>query len=151
MDKFKVFDPDFEKKVRDSFQRQGLMTLFGARLLTVKPGYCEIEVPFKKELAQQHGYFHAGVTGAVLDSACGYAAFTLMPSNCTVLTVEYKLNLVAPAEGDSFVAQGKVVKSGRLLKVCTGEVFARKNGRPTLCAVSLSTILAKEGEPDGPG
>jgi uncharacterized protein (TIGR00369 family) len=135
------FDPDFERKVRESFLRQDFMQHLGAEMLAVRPGYCEIRVPFRRELTQQHGYFHAGVSGAIADSASGYAAFTLMPTNSSVLTVEYKMNLVAPAVGQALVTRAQVVRSGKTLKVCRADVFAVQDGEETLCATSLSTIM----------
>src|SRR5215468_7353379 len=91
--------PGFAERVRESFSRQGLMALFGAEMIRIDPGYCEIRLVARPELTQQHGYVHAGVTAAIVDSACGYAAFSLMPKDASVLTVEYKINLLAPADG----------------------------------------------------
>lgn len=126
------------------------MRHLGAELAAVRAGECEIRVPFRAELTQQHGYFHAGVTAAIADSACGYSAYTLMPAECSVLTVEYKINLVAPADGESLIARARVVRSGRTLKVCSADVFAVKGGIETLCATSLSTIMAMYGKSDVP-
>ncbi len=141
-------DPDWERRVRESFLRQDFMQHLGAELLAVRPGYCEIRVPFRRELTQQHGYFHAGVSGAIADSASGYAAFTLMPTNSSVLTVEYKLNLVAPAAGDALLARAEVVRSGQTLKVCRADVFALNKNAETLCAATLSTIMTMFHRPD---
>jgi len=141
-------DAEYEKKVRESFARQGLMRHLGAVLEAVRPGECEIAIAWREELGQQHGFFHAGVTGAIADSACGYAALSLMPAGKAVLTVEYKLNLLAPAVGERLVARGRVVRAGRTLTVCSAEVLAVRNAVETLCATSLSTIMAvneKEG------
>jgi uncharacterized protein (TIGR00369 family) len=145
-----AIDPDFERRVRESFSRQGLMQHLGAELAALHAGECEIRVPFRKELTQQHGYFHAGVTAAIADSACGYSAYTLMPAECSVLTVEYKINLVAPADGELLIARARVVRSGKTLKICTADVFAVKGGAETLCATSLSTIMAMYGKSDSP-
>src|SRR6266404_3869227 len=98
-------DPDYEARVRKSFDRQGAMRLLGARLAEVRPGYCAIELPYREDLTQQHGYVHAGIVSAIVDSAGGYAGFTLFPKDASVLTVEYKLNLVAPAMGERLVAE----------------------------------------------
>jgi len=138
---WQALDPDFEHKVRESFLRQPFMQHLGAELTAVQTGACEIRVPFRAELTQQHGFFHAGVSGAIADSASGYAAFTLMPTQSSVLTVEYKLNLVAPAMGDSLVTRAQVIRNGKTLKVCRAEVYGVKGGAETLCAVSLSTIM----------
>lgn len=149
-DHFEAQDPDYAQRVRNSFSRQGPMHHLGARLVSLSPGYAEIRAPFRAELAQQHGYFHAGVSGALADSACGYAAYTLMPRDATVLTVEYKMNLIAPAEGDELSARARVVRSGRTLKICTADVFALKNGAEVHCAIMLSTVMCLLGKPDGP-
>src|SRR5271168_2314210 len=133
-DHFEAPDPEYAQRVRDSFSRQGLMHHLGARLVSLSPGHAEIRAPYRAELTQQHGYFHAGVSGAIADSACGYAAYTLMPGDATVLTVEYKMNLLAPADGDELIARAVVVRSGRTLKVCTADVFALKNGAEVHCA-----------------
>src|SRR3989304_1856778 len=107
MAKFSAPDPAFESRVRASFERQGIMRLIGARMTHVTPGRVEIELPYRADLTQQHGYFHAGVTGTIADSAGGYAGYTLFPPDSTVLTIEYKINLVAPAEGDKRGAGGR--------------------------------------------
>jgi uncharacterized protein (TIGR00369 family) len=139
-----------QSRIRDSFARQGLMRLLGAEITALVPGECEIRVPYRQELTQQHGYFHAGVTAAIADSASGYAAYSLMPPNSTVLTVEYKINLVAPAAGPHLIARARVVRSGKTLKICSADVFASKDGKETLCATTLSTIMAMADRPDVP-
>jgi uncharacterized protein (TIGR00369 family) len=121
---FNAEDPGFESGVRQSFERQGLMKHLGAELVELTAGHTTIRVRFRAELTQQHNYFHAGVSGAIADSACGYAASTLMPADSSVLTVEYKLNLLAPAEGEQLTARARVVRSGRTLKVCAADVHA---------------------------
>ena len=145
-----MLDPEWQRRVRDSFQRQGLMQHLGAELTAVRPGECEIRVPYREELTQQHGYFHAGVTASIADSASGYAAYSVMPADYSVLTVEYKINLVAPAAGEMLVARARVLRSGKTLKVCAADVFAVKDGAENLCATSLSTIMAMAGKPDTP-
>jgi len=147
---FAVEDPEYARRVEDSFARQGLMKLLGAKLMGLAPGKAEIHVSFRRELTQQHEYFHAGVTGAIADSACGYAAYTLMPANSSVLTVEYKINLLAPAEGDELVARAHVVRSGKTLKVCAADVFVRKDGTEKLCATMLATVMCLAGRSDRP-
>jgi uncharacterized protein (TIGR00369 family) len=148
---FSVADEKFETRVRESFSRQGLMKHLGAELVEVGPGQATIRVPFRGELTQQHNYFHAGVSGAIADSACGYAAYTLMPTGSSVLTVEYKLNLLAPAEGDELTARARVMRSGKTLKVCAADVYARKNGKDFHCATMLATIMCLAGKSDHPG
>jgi uncharacterized protein (TIGR00369 family) len=117
-------DPHFAARIRDSFARQKAMALIGASLANVAPGRVEIELPFRDDLTQQKGFVHGGILGMIADSACGYAAFTLMPAGCSLVTVEYKLNILSPARS-SLVARGEVVKAGRTLTVARGEVYAR--------------------------
>ena len=145
---FAPLDPDYETRVRESFARQGAMRLLGARLVEVRPGYCAIELPFREDLTQQHGYVHAGIVSAIVDSAGGYAGFTLFPSDASVLTVEYKLNLLAPAAGERLVAQAEVVKPGRTLAITRGEVYAEAGGKRTLCAIMQQTLIVLAGKPD---
>lgn len=147
---FEPADPDFEERVRDSFQRQGIMELIGAELSLVAPGQVEIELPFRDDLTQQHGFFHAGATSTVADSAGGYAAFSLFPREASVLTVEYKINLVAPAQGERLRAVGRVLRPGRTLTLCDLEVFAVEAGGSKLCAKGLQTIMRLDGRPDMP-
>ena len=140
-------DPNFAEKTRASFAQQGFMQSLGAVITITEPGRCEIRVPFRAELSQQHGYFHAGVSGAIADSASGYAAYTLMPANANVLTVEYKLNLVAPARGELLIARAQVIRAGRTLTVCRADVYAVREGEEKICATSLSTIMALAPNP----
>jgi uncharacterized protein (TIGR00369 family) len=147
---FKSLDPNYKMKVRKSFLRQGFMKFIGAKLGGVKPGYCEIHLPYKKELSQQHGFFHAGVIGTIADNTGGYAAYSLMGAESSILTVEYKLNLVAPGDGDLLIGRAWVVKPGRTLTVCRSEVFAVKNGIEKLCATSLMTLMAMTAMADEP-
>lgn len=130
--------------------RQGLMRYIGAEMTELRPGRCEVRVPYREELTQQHGFFHGGVAASIADSACGYAAFTLMPADHSVLAVEYKVNFVAPAKGEWLIARARVLRSGRTLKVCAADVFAVNDGEETLCATSLSTIMAMAGKSDAP-
>lgn len=139
-------DPDFAARVRDSFSRQQAMSLIGATLPVVEAGYTEIHLPHSPGVTQQHGYIHGGVVGMIADSAAGYAAGTLTPADASVLTVEYKLNLLAPADGELLIAQGTVLKYGRTLTVTKAEVFAVKDGRRTLCAVMQQTIITMHGK-----
>jgi uncharacterized protein (TIGR00369 family) len=134
-------DAEHLQKVRESFAHQGLMAHLGARITELREGFVEIRAFYRPELTQQHNYFHAGVSGAIADSACGYAAYSLMPADTSVLTVEYKINLLAPAAGDELIARAKVVRSGKRLKVCAAEVYTQKNGMETHCATMLATIM----------
>lgn len=139
-------DPDFAARVRDSFHRQQAMALIGATMPVVEAGYTEIHLPHKPEVTQQHGFIHGGVVGMIADSAAGYAANTLTPADASVLTVEYKMNLLAPADGELLIAQGTVLKYGRTLTVTRAEVFAVKDGKKTLCAVMQQTIMTMHGK-----
>ena len=145
---FVAVDVNYERRVRESFSRQGLMKHLGARLTELKPGLAEVRAAYRDELTQQHGYFHAGVSGSLADCACGYAAFTLMPENASVLTVEYKMNLLAPAEGEELIARARVVRSGKTLKICMADVYAQKDQAETHCATMLATIMCLQGKPD---
>jgi uncharacterized protein (TIGR00369 family) len=150
MTAFTAPDPEYAQRIHASFARQGMMRLIGARMTCVEPGHVEIELPYRADLTQQHGYFHAGATSTIADSAGGYAGYTLFPADSSVLTVEYKMNLVSPAEGDKLVAIGRVKKSGRTLTVCEMEVFAVKGGISKSCAYGLQTLMCLQGRPDTP-
>jgi uncharacterized protein (TIGR00369 family) len=141
---------DIERRVRDSFARQGLMGHLGATLQEVRQGLVVIRMPYRPELSQQHGYFHAGGTSAIADSAGGYAGFTLFPENSSVLTVEFKINLLNPARGDFLEAVGRVIKSGRTLTICGLEVFAVTSSEKVLVAVGQQTLICIAGRQDGP-
>ena len=138
-------DPKFEARTRASFARQGVMAFIGARLERVEPGLVEIALAFKPELSQQHGFFHAGIISTIADSAGGYAGFTLFPAEAGVLTVEFKVNLLAAADGERAVAIGRVVRSGRTLTVCTLDAYVEKSGRRTHCATGTQTLMALAG------
>lgn len=143
-------DPAWQQRVRESFARQTLMKTIGASLVRVVPGEVEIELPFRDDLCQQHGFLHGGVVTAVADSACGYAALSLMPPAAAVLTVEFKVNLLAPARGDRFLAHGRVLRPGRTLSVCTADVLALADGVRRPVATMLTTMMAVEERPDVP-
>ncbi len=140
--KFVPRDADFAEKVRASFAQQGFMQYLGAVMTVIEPGRCEIRVPFRPDLSQQDGYFHGGVSGAIADSASGYAAYSLTPPGTSVLSVEYKLNFVAPALGELLIARGQVIRAGRTLIVCRADVHVVRDGAEKICATSLSTIMA---------
>lgn len=142
MKAFEPLDPDFQVRVRRSFERQKLMSTIGARLLEVAPGRAIIEMPFRDELTQQHGYIHAGIVTAIVDSACGYAALSLMAAGADVLSVEYKINFLSPARGKRFIARGQVVKPGRNITVCEGDVTAETAaGQGKVIAAMLATMI----------
>jgi len=146
---FAATDPAFEARIRDSFARQSFMRTLGAEIVTVAPGRCDIRVPWKDGLGQQHGYFHAGVLGSIADSAAGYAAYTLMDAADSVLSIEYKINLLRPANGDAVIARAKVIRSGRLVTACTAEVFVERDGEEVHCAAAQLTMIRLEGKSDG--
>jgi uncharacterized protein (TIGR00369 family) len=145
--KFIPQDPNFAEKTRASFAQQGFMQFLGAIMTVIEPGRCEIQVPFRPDLSQQDGFFHGGVSGAIADSATGYAAYSLTPLDTKVLSVEYKLNLVAPALGELLMARGQVIRAGRTLTVCRADVFVVKDGVEKICATSLATIIALAPNP----
>ncbi len=134
-------NPDYEAAVREGFAGQGAMAHLGAELVRVEPGYVEISLPYRAEVTQQHGYFHGGLIATIGDNAGGFAAFSLMPAGATVLTVEYKINLLSPARGERLLARGRVKRPGRTLTVTSVEVFAVDGGAEKLCAVMLQTII----------
>lgn len=140
--------PEVQSRVQASFECQGLMRHLGARIAYIASGQVSIVLPSRPEVTQQHGYFHAGATSAIADSAGGYAAFTLFPENTSVLTVEYKINLLEPAVGDHLDAVGTVLRSGRTLTVCRLEVFGVRGNERTLVAAGQQTLIRVNGRPE---
>lgn len=134
-------DTESSSKVKESFQKQAFMSLIGAELVKIESGYCEIRIPYSKKLTQQHGFIHAGVISTIADTAAGYAGFYLMGPDSEVLTVEFKINLMAPAKGDYFIAKAKVIKKGRTLTIAQSEVFAITDKREKLCALAQVTLI----------
>ena len=137
-------DPDFERRVRDSFVRQRFMATLGATLDVVRPGEIHIGFAHREELAQQHGFLHAGVLASVADSACGYAALSLMEPGCGVLSVEFKINMLAPAKGESIVARADVLRAGRTVVVCRADVYAKQSGDEKLVAAMQGTMAVRQ-------
>jgi len=146
--RFTPRDPDFAARVRASFARQQVMPLIGAELTRVEPGEVEIQLPYRADLTQQHGYVHAGIVSTIADSAGGYAAYTLMPAGSSVLSVEFRVHLLAPADGERIVATGRVVRSGRTLTVCELEAVAIKGHERTVCAWGSQTLICLRDRPD---
>ena len=142
---FTPANPDFEARTRASFARQGAMAFIGAELERVEPGLVQVGLGYRTELSQQHGFFHAGIISTIADSAGGYAGFTLFPADSGVLTVEFKINLIAPADGERAIAVGEVLRSGRTLTVCRLDAFVEKNGKRTPCATGLQTLMTVVG------
>lgn len=136
-------DPNFEARVRESFSRQGVMTMLGARMTRLEPGVVELTIAARPDLTQQNGFMHAGIVATVMDSACGYSAFSLMPAKGDALTVEYKINLLRPAAGKVIVARARVVKPGKTLTVAAADAFSiGDDGEEKLVATMLNTIMA---------
>ena len=138
------FEPKYEgfkKKVEESFSRQQFMKLLNAKLIDVQPGFCEIHIPYDQKLTQQHGFFHAGIISTIADNAAGYAAFSLMEEDSTILSVEFKLNIMAPGDGEVLIGRSNVLKNGRTLTICRSEVYILKNGEEKLCAASQTTLM----------
>ena len=144
MQTFCVLDSDFAVRVRQSFAQQKLMATLRAEIVAVEAGRIVIEMPFAWEFTQQNGFIHAGIVTAIADSACGYAALTLMPADAEVLSVEFKVNLLAPAIGEKIVARAEVLKPGRMLTICRGEVFAVNAGQEKLVAAIQATMIARK-------
>lgn len=144
---FQPKDPQYEARVRESFSQQKVMSELGATLTQVRPGSVEITLPYQEQLTQHHGFIHAGIVATVLDSACGYAALSLMPADASVLTVEFKINLLAPAVGDTLVAKGEVLRPGRTVTVCKGAATAIRAEGEELVAAMQATIMAIFDDP----
>src|SRR2546429_4208463 len=134
MTQFHPLDPNFESRVRSSFARQQVMHTIVASLTLVEPGVIEIELPYSISLTQQHGFIHAGIVASLLDSACGYAAFSLMPMDAAVLSIEFKLNMLAPAKGEMLRVRAEVKRSGQTVTVCTADAWAIEAGRSKVVA-----------------
>jgi uncharacterized protein (TIGR00369 family) len=144
--------PGYDQRVRRSFARLALMATIGAHLVRIEPGEVDIELAVRRDLLQQHGYVAAGIVTAIVDTACGYAALSLMPADAEVLTVEYKVNFISPARGERLMARGRVVKAGRTLSVCAGEVHALGAAEPKPVATMLATMVAvRRATVAGPG
>ena len=142
MTTFVAANTGFEASVRESFSRIALMTTIGARLVKIAAGQVQIDMAVRDDLTQQHGYVAAAIVTAIVDTACGYAAMSLMPAGAGVLTVEYKVNFLSPARGERLLARGWVVKPGHTLTVCAGEVHALNRGTETIVATMLATMMS---------
>ena len=149
--RFEPRDLRYALRVRESFAQQGAMHTLGARLGRLEPGAVDIELDWAQALTQQHGFLHAGMIATALDSACGYAAFTLMPADAAVLTIEFKINLLAPAQGESFRMEGRVLKPGRTITVSEGRAYALSGGQEKLVATMGCTLMTVTGRQDVQG
>ena len=134
-------DPDFEQRVRTSASNQAILTTLGAEIGLVRAGEVHLTAPYDARFTQQDGFLHAGIVTTLMDSACGYAAFSLMPAASRVLSVEFKVNLLSPARGDRFRAEGRVIKAGQTLTVCEGKLFSIEKEEETLCAIMQATMI----------
>lgn len=133
--------PDFKTRIKSNFEAQQVMAFLGASLEHIEEGKCEIHLPFRPELSQQNGFFHAGIISTVVDSAAGYAALSVMPMDSDVLSVEYKMNLLRPGAGHLLIAKGEVIKPGRQLVVCKGEAWVQNKDEQKLCVTGLFTMI----------
>ena len=145
---FQAQDPSFKERTRASFARQQVMATLGIEIAHLEPGEVHLTMPPNPAYTQQHGFIHAGIITTALDSACGYAAFTLMPADAAILTVEFKTNLLAPAKGDRFIFRGHVVKPGRTLTICEARALALKGSKEKLIATMTGTLMAVMGRQD---
>jgi uncharacterized protein (TIGR00369 family) len=144
--KFEPKDENFATRIQESFDQQKFMKLIHAKLIKTEPGFCEIHIPYDPNLTQQNLYFHAGIIGTIADNVAGYAAFSLMDKNSSVLAVEFKLNLLSPADGELLIGKSHVLKYGKTLTVCRSDVFIVKDGIEKLCAASQSTMIELPGQ-----
>src|SRR3984885_6486747 len=145
MTRFNPKDANFDARVRTSFARQTAMATLGIEIVDLKPGEIELSMPYAVAYTQQHGFVHAGIITTALDTACGYAAFSLMPDDAAVLTVEFKTNLLAPAQGEHFLFRARVLKPGRTITVCDAQAFAAEQGKEKLVATMTGTLMALFG------
>lgn len=150
MKESKSLAPDVKRRAAKMFESQGLLRHLGASLDLIEPGLAHVRIPYRAELTQQHGFFHAGGASVIAEAAGGYAALTLCPLESSILTVEFKINLLTPALGDYLEAVGKVVRAGRTLTVCQVEVFGVSGSERNLVAVSQQTLIRLDGAADGP-
>ena len=140
---FEPADKNFAERIKRSFAEQAVMTLIGAELLRISPGEIDIKLPYRRDLTQQDGFLHAGIATTIVDSACGYAAYSLRPAGSRVLSVEFKVNFLSPAIGDHFVAEGRILKAGKTLTVARGDVYAFRVGGKKLIATMLATMICR--------
>lgn len=145
---FQPSNPHFQQRVIDSFAQQQVMQTLGAELTKVDAGLVRVELPYQPELTQQHGFLHAGIITTIIDSACGYAAFSLMPDNAQVLSVEFKINLMAPAKGERLIAIGKVIKPGRTLTIVHGDAYMLSNNKQKLVSHMVGTMMCLQDRTD---
>lgn len=148
MTNFKPRNPDYDSVVRNSFARQPFMTEVGARIDLLEPGVCEIVVPMRLGLTQQHGFFHGGLVSAIADSAAGYACYSLYPENSTILTVEFKASFLKPAQGKLLRSRAEVLKTGKTLYICRADAYSEEDGQSNHCLTGLFTMMCLMGKSD---
>jgi uncharacterized protein (TIGR00369 family) len=142
----KIKNPDYKQTILDEFKAQKFMAFINARVTKIEPGHCEIEVSYKEDLSQHHGYLHAGITGTLADNASGFAAYTVIEKGSSIVTSEYKINFLSPVVGEKIIARGNVVKAGKTLIVCRSDVYDVKSGVEKLCATALLTMVEIKGK-----
>lgn len=145
---YHLSNPNYEEVIRESFAKQKIMQTLGAKLIAVTPGKVIIELPFHEKLTQQHGFLHAGVIATVVDSACGYAALSLLPVDTAVLSIEFKINMLSPAKGEKLIAIGEIIRAGRNVTVCQGEAISVDNGIEKKSAIMQATMIKVSGHSD---
>lgn len=149
--RFTPRNPAWESKSREIFERQSFMRALGARIVSLAPGACDLELPFREDLCQQNVYLHGGVITSIADTSCGIASSTLLPPGAGILTVEFKYNLMGPAAGERFIARGRVIRSGRTLTVVESAVSAVKDGAENEIGRMLATMMFLEGKSEMQG
>ena len=150
MAEFKLRNKDYAARIRASFERQHFMSLIGAQLTKVAPGGVEIQLPFRKDLTQQHGFFHGGLIGTIADNAGGYASFTLMEASDSILTLEFKLNIMAPANGNLLISRARVLRPGSRVTVSQSDIYVVRDDTEYLCATMLGTFMTMPDMSDDP-
>ncbi len=145
---FEPQNPDYDAAVRDSLSRQPFIDTVGAAVHELKPGYCELTMQRRHDFTQQHGFFHGGIVASLLDSAAGYAAYSLYPKDSTVLTVEYKVNFLKPAMGDRLFASARVIKPGKTLYICQADAYVETGDERSHCLTGVFTMMCLMGKPD---
>ena len=148
MSNYEIRNKSYISRVHESFARQQFMQTIGAKLKDVSPGSVEIHLPFNRSLTQQHGFFHGGLIGTIADNAGGYSAFTLMAVTDSVLTIEFKVNFMTPANGELLIARGRVLRPGRTITSCQSDVYIVRDGQEKLCATMLGTFMSVAGMAD---
>lgn len=146
---FEPRNPDYVRRVREAFAGQAMLAALGVELCRIEPGFCELQLPYRQDISQNHGYFHGGAIATLADVSGGFAGWSLLPEGMWIVTVEYKTNMVAPGRGERLIGRGRVVRAGRSLTTTEIEILAVEQGRETLCATALQTLMAVRAQPEG--